>query len=39
MQNVHCGFAAANTTILEIPPDYAGLHSEIVDGSFVMQDG
>jgi L-alanine-DL-glutamate epimerase-like enolase superfamily enzyme len=39
MQNVHCGFAAANTTILEIPPAYAGLHSEIVDGSFVMQDG
>jgi len=39
MQNVHCGFAAANTCILEIPPDYAGLHSELVAGSFIMKDG
>jgi len=39
MQNLHAGFAAANTKILEIPPDYAGLHSEIVNGSFVMKDG
>jgi galactonate dehydratase len=39
IQNVHCGFAAANTKILEIPPDYANLHSEIMDGSFVMRDG
>ena len=39
MQNVHCGFAAANTCILEIPPDYAGLHTDIMDGSFVMEEG
>jgi L-alanine-DL-glutamate epimerase-like enolase superfamily enzyme len=39
MQNVHCGFAAANTAILEIPPDYAGLHSEVIDGGLVMKDG
>jgi L-alanine-DL-glutamate epimerase-like enolase superfamily enzyme len=39
MQNVHCGFAAANTCILEVAPDYAGLHSEVIDGGFVMQDG
>jgi L-alanine-DL-glutamate epimerase-like enolase superfamily enzyme len=39
MQNVHCGFAAANTAILEIPPDYAGLHTQVMDGSFVMKDG
>jgi L-alanine-DL-glutamate epimerase-like enolase superfamily enzyme len=39
MQNVHCGFAASNTTILEIPPDYAGLHSDIIGDSFVMEDG
>jgi galactonate dehydratase len=39
MQNVHCGFAAPNTRILEIPPDYAGLHSEIMNGSFVMENG
>jgi L-alanine-DL-glutamate epimerase-like enolase superfamily enzyme len=39
MQNVHCGFAAPNTRILEVAPDYAGLHADIMDGSFVMQDG
>jgi len=39
MQNVHCGFAAANTVILEIAPDYAGLHADIIGESFVMQNG
>jgi galactonate dehydratase len=39
MQNVHCGFAAANTRILEVAPDFAGLHSEVLDGSFVMENG
>jgi L-alanine-DL-glutamate epimerase-like enolase superfamily enzyme len=39
MQNVHCGFVASNTAILEIPPDYAGLHSEVIDGSLIMKDG
>ncbi len=39
MQNLHAGFAAANTKILEIPPDFAGLHAAIVNGSFVMRDG
>jgi galactonate dehydratase len=39
MQNLHCGFAAGNTRILETPPDYAGLHSDVIDGSFVMKDG
>ena len=39
MQNVHCAFACSNTVILEIPPDYAGLHSDIVTDSFVMKDG
>ena len=39
MQNVHCGFAAPNTCILEVPPDFAGLHAELLDGSFVMRDG
>ncbi len=29
----------ANTTILEVAPSYAGLHSEIIDGSFTMEDG
>lgn len=39
MQNLHCGFAAPNTCILEVPPDYAGLHADIMAGSFVMEDG
>ena len=39
MQNVHCGFAASNTRILEVAPDFAGLHSDVMDGSFVMRDG
>jgi len=39
MQNIHAGFAAPNTCILEIPPDYGGLHSEIIDGSLTIKDG
>jgi L-alanine-DL-glutamate epimerase-like enolase superfamily enzyme len=39
MQNVHAGFAAANTRILEIAPDYAGLHSEVIDGGLIIKDG
>ena len=39
MQNVHCGFACSNTLILEVAPDYGPLHSEIMDGSFVMKEG
>lgn len=36
LQNIHCGFACANTLILEIAPDFAGLHSEIAGDSFRM---
>jgi galactonate dehydratase len=39
MQNVHCGFAALNTCILEIPPDYAGLHRDLLAGSFRFENG
>ena len=39
MQNVHAGFAAANTAILEIPPDYSGLHSDMIDGGLIIKDG
>ncbi|HVJ67761.1 MAG TPA: mandelate racemase/muconate lactonizing enzyme family protein [Caulifigura sp.] len=39
MQNLHAGFAAPNTSILEIPPDYGGLHADLIDGGFVMRDG
>ena len=39
MQNIHCGFACANTAILEIPPAYGGLHRDIVGASFRMENG
>lgn len=39
MQNVHCGFSAPNTAILEIPPDFGPLHREIMGESFVMRNG
>jgi L-alanine-DL-glutamate epimerase-like enolase superfamily enzyme len=39
MQNIHAGFAAPNTCMLEIPPAYGGLHSELIDGGLVIRDG
>ena len=39
MQNVHCAFAAANTLIVEVPPAYGPLHSELLGDSFVMKEG
>jgi len=39
MQNIHVGFASPNTTILEIPPDYGPLHSEVIGDSLTMKDG
>lgn len=39
MQNVHVAFACDNTAIVEVPPDYGPLHSEIVGDSFQMVDG
>lgn len=39
MQNIHTGFAAPNTCILELAPDYAGLHSDLIDGGLIMKDG
>ncbi|MES2391634.1 MAG: mandelate racemase/muconate lactonizing enzyme family protein [Acidobacteriota bacterium] len=39
MQNIHCGFAAPNTAILEVAPDFGPLHSELLGDSFVMKDG
>lgn len=39
MQNIHCGFACANTLILEIPPAFGPLHREVVGDSFIMRDG
>ena len=39
MQNIHCGFACPNTAVLEIPPAYGPLHSEVIGDSFQMRDG
>ena len=39
MQNVHCGFACPNTTILEISPAYGPLHSEIIGDSLEIKNG
>jgi L-alanine-DL-glutamate epimerase-like enolase superfamily enzyme len=39
LQNLHCAFACANTAIVEIAPDYAGLHADLMGDAFVMEDG
>jgi len=39
MQNLHAGFAAPNTVILEIAPAYGGLHSEVIADAFSLKDG
>jgi galactonate dehydratase len=39
MQNIHCGFAAENTCILEMPPDYAGLHRDLMVEQVELRDG
>lgn len=39
MQNIHAGFAAPNTAILELPPAAGPLHTELWGDSFVMRDG
>ncbi|HMI01921.1 MAG TPA: mandelate racemase/muconate lactonizing enzyme family protein [Pedobacter sp.] len=39
MQNIHAGFACANTAILEVAPAYGPLHSEVIGDSLVLQNG
>lgn len=39
MQNIHCGFACANTVMLEVAPAYGPLHSELIGDSLRIQDG
>jgi L-alanine-DL-glutamate epimerase-like enolase superfamily enzyme len=39
MQNIHCGFACANTVMLEVAPAYGPLHSEVIGDSLQMQNG
>jgi galactonate dehydratase len=39
MQNVHVGFACANTRILELPPDPGPLHTELYRTSLRLVDG
>lgn len=39
MQNIHVAFACANTTVVEIPPDYGPLHSEVIIEPLQMKNG
>jgi L-alanine-DL-glutamate epimerase-like enolase superfamily enzyme len=39
MQNIHAGFATPNTCMFEMPPAYAGLHADVIDGGLIMKDG
>jgi len=39
MQNLHFGFSAANTCMLEIAPAFGPLHSEVVGDGFRLKDG
>lgn len=39
MQNIHCGFACPNTTILEIAPAYGPIHSELIGDGLQIKDG
>lgn len=39
MQNIHCGFACPNTTILEVAPAYGPLHSELIGDSLQIKNG
>lgn len=39
MQNIHCGFACANTRILEMPPAAGPLHTEVVGDSVCLKNG
>jgi len=39
MQNIHAGFATPNLCILEMPPAYGGLHTDVIDGGLVVKDG
>jgi L-alanine-DL-glutamate epimerase-like enolase superfamily enzyme len=39
MQNIHCAFACSNTRIIEIPPDYGPLHTEIAGDSLQIRNG
>jgi L-alanine-DL-glutamate epimerase-like enolase superfamily enzyme len=38
MQNVHAGFAAANTCMLEVPVALGGLHTEVME-PLTIKDG
>lgn len=39
MQNIHCGFACPNTSILEVAPAYGPLHSELIGDSLQIKNG
>jgi L-alanine-DL-glutamate epimerase-like enolase superfamily enzyme len=39
LQNIHAAFACQNTLIVEVPPAFGPLHSEMMGDSFQMVDG
>lgn len=39
MQNIHCGFACPNTSILEVAPAYGPLHNELIGDSLQLKNG
>jgi L-alanine-DL-glutamate epimerase-like enolase superfamily enzyme len=39
MQNIHFGFAAPNTVVLEVAPAYGPLHSQLIGDSLIIKDG
>jgi len=39
MQNIHAGFAAPNTIILEVAPAFGPLHQDIMGDAFILRDG
>ncbi len=39
MQNIHVAFACENTLIVEVPPAFGPLHSEMMGDSFQMREG
>jgi L-alanine-DL-glutamate epimerase-like enolase superfamily enzyme len=39
MQNIHAGFAAPNTVMLEVAPAFGPLHRDIIGDSFILRDG
>ncbi|HZM06509.1 MAG TPA: mandelate racemase/muconate lactonizing enzyme family protein [Candidatus Saccharimonadales bacterium] len=39
LQNIHAAFACQNTLVVEVPPAFGPLHSEMMGDSFQMREG